>query len=97
MSIILTGVTCAAVCAAPIGAYVGDIWGWRTAFMIAAVVGAVTLVVQLITIPRLPPIGVASFRSLLDVAKNPMIKVAMLVVLLVAFPQISLYLPSLLE
>lgn len=84
MSIILTGVTCATVCAAPIGAYVGDIWGWRTAFMIAAVVGAVTLVVQLITIPRLPPIGVASFRSLLDVAKNPMIKVAMLVVLLVA-------------
>ncbi|MER8759042.1 MFS transporter [Mesorhizobium sp. M0563] len=84
ISIILTGVSVASVCAAPIGAYVGDIWGWRSAFMIAAVVGAATLLVQLITIPRLPPVGVASFRSLLDVAKIPMIKVALLVVLLVA-------------
>lgn len=84
MSIILTGVSVATVCAAPIGAYVGDIWGWRSAFMLAAAGGAATLLVQLITIPRLPPIGVASFRSLLDVAKIPMVKVALLVVLLVA-------------
>ncbi|NGO53342.1 MFS transporter [Allomesorhizobium camelthorni] len=84
MSIILTGVSVANVCAAPIGAYVGEIWGWRTAFMIAAVVGAFTLLVQLITIPRLPPIAVASFRSLLDVARTPTIRVALLVVLLVA-------------
>ncbi|MER8887689.1 MFS transporter [Mesorhizobium sp. M0663] len=84
MSIILTGVSVATVCAAPIGAYVGDIWGWRSAFMLAAVFGAATLLVQLITIPRLPPVGVASFRSLLDVAKIPMVKVALLVVLLVA-------------
>ncbi|RWC99652.1 MAG: MFS transporter [Mesorhizobium sp.] len=84
MSIILTGVTVATVCAAPIGAYVGDIWGWRTAFMIAAVVAAITLVVQLVALPRLPPIGPASFRRLLDVARNPTIKVAILVVLLAA-------------
>lgn len=84
MSIILTGVSVATVCAAPIGAYVGDIWGWRSAFMLAAAGGAATLLVQLITIPRLPPIGVASFRSLLDVAKIPMVKIALLVVLLVA-------------
>ena len=43
MSIILTGVSVATVCAAPVGAYVGDIWGWRAAFMIAAVVGALAL------------------------------------------------------
>ena len=29
MSIILTGVSIATVCAAPAGAYVGEIWGWR--------------------------------------------------------------------
>jgi len=84
MSIILTGVSAATVSAAPIGAYVGDIWGWRTAFMIAAVVAGLTLLVQLVTIPRLPPVGVASFRSLVDVARRPMIRVALLVVLLVA-------------
>ncbi|PAP93577.1 MFS transporter [Mesorhizobium wenxiniae] len=84
MSIILTGVSVATVCAAPVGAYVGGIWGWRTAFMIAAVVGALALLVQIATLPKLPPAGVASFRTLLEVTKRPMIRVALLVVLLVA-------------
>ncbi|WP_421916206.1 MFS transporter [Mesorhizobium sp.] len=84
MSIILTGVSVATVCAAPIGAYVGDMWGWRTAFMIAAVVGALALLVQIATLPKLPPDGVAGFRTLLDVLKRPMIKVALVVVLLIA-------------
>ncbi|MFD2054532.1 MFS transporter [Mesorhizobium calcicola] len=84
MSIILTGVSLATVCAAPVGAYVGDIWGWRTAFMIATVVGALALLVQVATIPKLPPMGVASFRTLLDVLERPSIRMALLVVLLVA-------------
>ncbi|WP_192246690.1 MFS transporter [Mesorhizobium silamurunense] len=84
MSIIITGVSVATVCAPPAGAYVGEIWGWRAAFMIAVFVNAITLLVQLITIPTLPPIEVATFRSLLDAAKNPTTRVAYLVVLLVA-------------
>ncbi len=82
MSIILTGVSVATVCAAPVGAYVGDIWGWRTAFMIAAAVGVVTLVVQAVTLPRLPPVGVASFRALVDVAGNPLIRIGLLFILI---------------
>ncbi|UCI08936.1 MFS transporter [Mesorhizobium sp. B1-1-8] len=89
MSIILTGVSVATVTAAPVGAYVGDVWGWRTAFMIAAVVGALALLVQIATIPRLPPAGVAGFRTLLDVLKRPTIRVALLVVLLVASGQFA--------
>ncbi|CAN7697387.1 MFS transporter [Mesorhizobium caraganae] len=84
MSTILTGVSLATVTAAPVGAYVGDIWGWRTAFMIATIVGGLALLVQLATIPRLPPVGVASFRTLLEVLERPSIRVALLVVLLVA-------------
>lgn len=82
MSIILTGVSVATVCAAPVGAYVGDIWGWRTAFMIAAAVGVVTLVVQAVTLPRLPPVGVASFRALVDLAGNPLIRIGLLFILI---------------
>ncbi|MGX8011906.1 MFS transporter [Mesorhizobium sp. ORM8.1] len=89
MSIILTGVSIATVTAAPVGAYVGDVWGWRTAFMIAAVVGALALLVQLATLPRLPPAGVAGFRTLLDVLKRRTIRVALLVVLLVASGQFA--------
>ena len=61
MSIIFTGVSVATVCAAPVGAYVGDIWGWRAAFVIAAVVGAVALLVQMLTLPKLPPSALPSF------------------------------------
>lgn len=82
MSIILTGVSVATVCAAPVGAYVGDIWGWRTAFMIAAAVGVVTLVVQAVTLPKLPPVGSASIRALADVARNPLIRIGLLFILL---------------
>ncbi|TIU16633.1 MAG: MFS transporter, partial [Mesorhizobium sp.] len=81
---ILTGVSVATVCAAPVGAYVGDVWGWRTAFMIAAVVGALALLMQVATLPKLPPAGVASFRTLLEVMKRSTIRAALLVVLLVA-------------
>ncbi|TIX55551.1 MAG: MFS transporter [Mesorhizobium sp.] len=84
MSIILTGVSVATVCAAPVGAYVGDVWGWRTAFMIAAVVGALALLMQVATLPKLPPAGVASFRTLLEVMKRSTIRAALLVVVLVA-------------
>ncbi|TPO01123.1 MFS transporter [Mesorhizobium sp. B1-1-5] len=89
MSIILTGVSVATVTAAPVGAYVGDIWGWRTAFMIAAVVGGLALLVQLATLPSLPPTTVASFRTLVEVLKRPMIRIALLVVLLVASGQFA--------
>lgn len=82
MSIILTGVSVATVCAAPVGAYVGDIWGWRTAFMIAAAVGVVTLVVQAVTLPKLPPVGVASFHALVDVARNPLIRIGLMFILI---------------
>ncbi|UVC15439.1 MFS transporter [Mesorhizobium onobrychidis] len=85
MSIILAGVSVALVCAPPIGFYVGhSSWGWRAPFMLTAVLNAVTLLVLLLTVPTLPPVEMAGFRSLLDVAKNPTIKVALLVVLLVA-------------
>ncbi|RWK45475.1 MAG: MFS transporter, partial [Mesorhizobium sp.] len=39
---------------------------------------------QVATLPKLPPAGVASFRTLFEVLKRPMIRVALLVVLLVA-------------
>ena len=76
MSIILGGVSVATVCAAPVGAYVGDIWGWRTAFLIAAIVGAVTLLAQVATL--------ASLRTLLDVARRPAIQVGLLFILFIA-------------
>ncbi|PZV40172.1 MFS transporter [Mesorhizobium kowhaii] len=84
MSIIHAGVPAALVCAPSIGVHVDHSWGWQAAFKLTAVLNAVTLLVLLLTMPTLPPVEMAGSRSLLDVAKNPTIKVALLVVLLVA-------------
>ncbi|OQM76122.1 MFS transporter [Manganibacter manganicus] len=83
MSIVMAGVSAATVTAAPIGAYVGSIWGWREAFLLAGGVGIVALLIQLFTLPRLPPVTVASFGALVDVSRNPAIRMGLLAILLI--------------
>jgi predicted MFS family arabinose efflux permease len=42
----------------------------------------VTLVVQAVTLPKLPPVGSASIRALAGVARNPLIRIGLLFILL---------------
>jgi predicted MFS family arabinose efflux permease len=83
MSAILTGVSVATVCAAPIGAWMGDLWGWRSAFIAAGVVSAFTFVFQLFTLPALPPRDNPNLRVLAELLTRPKVRVALLAVLLV--------------
>ncbi|WP_457445148.1 MFS transporter [Roseateles sp. P5_E4] len=83
MSVILTGVSVATVCAAPIGAWMGDVWGWRSAFIAAGVVSLVTLAVQAATLPALPPRDKPDLRVLAELLRRPPVRVALLAVLLV--------------
>lgn len=83
MSIVFTGVSLATVCAAPVGAYVGDMWGWRAAFLIAAIVGVVALAAQMATIPKLPPVAVSSFSTLFDLLKRPSLRIGLIALLLI--------------
>ncbi len=83
MSVILTGVSVATVCAAPIGAWMGELWGWRSAFVAAGVVSVLTLAAQLATLPSLPPRGQPNLRVLGELLTRPGVRVALLAVLLV--------------
>jgi DHA1 family purine ribonucleoside efflux pump-like MFS transporter len=83
MSIILTGVSVATVCAAPIGAYMGDLWGWRSAFVAAGVVSVTTLAAQCFTIPALPPKDNPNVKILFELLGRTNVRVALLAVLLV--------------
>ena len=67
LSVMFLGVSAATVFAAPVGSYVGDIVGWRNVFLGAAVLGALALVVQLATLPSLPPRGHSRFGTLVEV------------------------------
>ena len=83
MSLILTGVSVATVCAAPVGAYMGNLWGWRSAFVAAGVVSLAAIAIQLVAIPRLPPKDHPSLKVLSELLGRTDVRVALLAVLLV--------------
>ncbi|MED5620113.1 MFS transporter [Ideonella sp. BN130291] len=83
MSVILTGVSFATVCAAPLGATMGDLWGWRSAFVAAGVLSVLTLVAQWLAMPPLPPRDLPNLRALGVLLARADVRVALLAVLLV--------------
>lgn len=83
MSLILTGVSVATVGAAPIGAYMGNLWGWRSAFVAAGIVSVITLLVQIFAIPSLPPKDNPSVKVMFELLRRTNIRVALFAVLLV--------------
>jgi predicted MFS family arabinose efflux permease len=83
MSVILAGVSVATVCAAPLGAWMGEVWGWRSAFVAAGALSLVTLATQVATLPALPPKDNPDLRVLGELLTRPGVRVALLAVLLV--------------
>ncbi|PZU86802.1 MAG: MFS transporter [Chelatococcus sp.] len=83
LSLIFMGVSAATVSAAPIGAYLGDLIGWRAVFGLGAVVGAAALLAQIMTIPRLPPLAVADIGTLFSLLARGNVRLVLLTVLVV--------------
>jgi predicted MFS family arabinose efflux permease len=83
LSMIFSGVSVATIVAAPLGSYLGGMYGWRSAFLLAAVIGVVTLGFQLFALPRLAPRGAARLGTLLEVLLRPGIGVGILGTVLV--------------
>jgi DHA1 family purine ribonucleoside efflux pump-like MFS transporter len=80
ISLIFSGVSIATVSAAPIGAYLGDLWGWRNVFLLAAVVAGVVLVFQMLTLPRLPPLTSPDVRTLFVLMRRPSVRLVMIAI-----------------
>lgn len=73
MSLIFAGVSLATVSAAPIGAYLGNVMGWRFVFWLSALVGVVALLIQIAVLPRLPARGSPDIRTLFRLLGQPSI------------------------
>jgi predicted MFS family arabinose efflux permease len=82
MAIIMAGVSLATVCAAPLGAWIGDTLGWRAAFHLSAAVGVVAFVAQAMLLPALPPTGHAGLGTLVALMRRPAIRTAIFTILL---------------
>jgi len=83
MALVLTGVSLATVCAAPIGAWMGALWGWRSAFVAAGGVGVAALAAQAWALPPLPARDHPDLRVLGELSRRPAVRVALVSVLLV--------------
>lgn len=84
MMLVNTGVSVATVLAVPVGAYLGELWGWRWVFVAAAVTSLVAFVAQLATLPSLPVAVEGSLRTLVSTARRPIVMLGMLATALVA-------------
>ncbi|MXQ14655.1 MFS transporter [Microvirga makkahensis] len=83
LSVIFSGVSAATILAVPVGSFLGGFIGWRGVFLIGAALGAVTLAVQLVTLPRMPPNGLTRLGTLVDVLTRPGIGLGMVAAMLV--------------
>ena len=82
LSIVFTGVSVATVSAAPIGAYLGDLFGWRTVFVLSAAIGVVTLLIQLVTLPSMPPQSKPNLGTLMQLLRRPSIRLVLATILI---------------
>ncbi|WP_428376833.1 MFS transporter [Lichenicoccus sp.] len=83
LSMIFSGVSIATIVAAPVGAWLGHLFGWRSVFLLAMAIGVVTLLFQAASLPRLASIGEARLRTLTEVLLRPGIGLGMLCSVLV--------------
>jgi predicted MFS family arabinose efflux permease len=78
------GVPVATVLAVPVGAYLGEVWGWRWVFVAAACTGVVALVAQAATLPSVPPAASASLSTLWATLQSPVVVLGLSATALVA-------------
>ncbi|MBB3950605.1 MFS transporter [Aureimonas jatrophae] len=83
MSTIIMGVSVATVVAAPLGAALGELWGWRATFLSAAGLGLVSLGVQMVVLPSLPPTAPPSLASFGTALRRPAVAIGLLTIVIV--------------
>jgi DHA1 family purine ribonucleoside efflux pump-like MFS transporter len=84
LSIVFTGVSAATVCAAPAGAYLGEVIGWRAVFGVVGALSIGAFVVQWRALPSLPPLGALTVAGILGNARRRGIQLGLAMTLCVA-------------
>ncbi|WP_417824199.1 MFS transporter [Thalassospira lucentensis] len=91
LAILFSGVSAATVFAAPLGSYLGDVIGWRNVFLLASLLGVLALVVQFATLPKMPPRGRATLRTLIEVINRPRMKLGLFSLVLIITGHFALF------
>jgi len=91
LSIIFSGIAVGTVVSVPLGSYLGGLYGWRSAFFVAAAVGALILIFQWFTLPTMAPRTMLRTASVLQLLRRPGIAIGMLGCVLAHTGQFALF------
>jgi len=78
LSIIFSGIAVGTVVSVPLGSYLGGLYGWRSAFLAAAAVGALTFIFQWFTLPAMAPRKARHTASVSALLRRPGIAIGMM-------------------
>ncbi|MGW6723449.1 MFS transporter [Streptomyces sp. NPDC054995] len=79
-TLVFSGIAVASVLGVPAGTYLGDLAGWRAAFLAAAGLGAVVLVAAALLLPRLPAERNVPLGGALRLTRDPRLRTGLIVV-----------------
>lgn len=91
LSIIFSGIAVGTVVSVPLGSYLGGLYGWRSAFFVAAAVGTLILMFQWFTLPAMAPRKMLRTASVLRLLRRPGITIGMLGCVLAHTGQFALF------
>lgn len=83
LTLVNTGVSVATVAAVPLGAWLGEIWGWRGVFLLGAGVALLALIAQAMTLPRVAPGAASGLRALGAVLRSGVVLAGLGAILLI--------------
>ncbi len=84
LTVVNAGVAVATVAAVPLGAWLGEVWGWRGVFVMGACAAVSALVVQAATLPRIVPAQGSGMRALGATLRSRIVLLGLLATLLIA-------------
>jgi len=90
-AVVFAGVSVGTVAGVPAGAFLGELFGWRTAFAAAGAVGLLVLLTQMALLPKLPPEKAITFRQLPELLRVSKARLGILATVLVFLGQFSAY------
>lgn len=83
LTVINSGVAIATIAAVPLGAALGEVWGWRGVFLLGAGVAVAALIVQAATLPHVTPSAGSGLRALGAVLRSGVVLLGLLAILLI--------------
>ncbi len=90
-AIVMAGVTLATVLGVPIGTWLSQFLGWRSAFLITAIIGVLVLILELIYLPKLKQSSAIHFRDLPALLREPKARKGLVIILLIGLAHFSSY------